>query len=305
MASNDLSQPLQELSIETEPVTVNYADSEWADMKVVNLSSIDLSQTFQEKLSIDETVPVNYAVGKSAEVKVLKILEDLLVNSGDSRRDIVIVGEGNFTFSIALAVLRGSSWDGIVSTRYENESLLPQISDVKLKSIKFCAIQSLKLNIASEHTLSLTNIRAITDLPSPPDGAWKFGIDATNLPADLSVDKKVVWFQCPWIPRNIRSGIYDLISKFLQHMGEKQSVNDYVLIGIANHDDYVKAYQLGKLLGETLSGPVGKYEFLGVDDALIKKIIKFGYKHKSWGETYIHDRILDHHLTLIFKHQGP
>ena len=241
-----------------------------------------------------EVVSINYADGKSAEVNVVNILEDLLVNS-DSQRDIVIVGEGNFTFSIALAALRGSSWDGIVSTRYETESQVPtpQFSDVKQESIEYCDSTALSDKI-------------ILAIPSPPDGAWKFGIDARNLPEDLSVDKKVVWFQCPWIPRSIPHGIYDLISKFLQHMGEKQSVNDYVLIGIANHDNYVKDYLLGELLGENLSGPFGEYDFLGVDNALIKKIISFGYKHESWRETYdIHDRILDHHLTLIFKHQGP
>ena len=64
-------------------------------------------------------------------MKVVNILEDLLVNSGDSRRDIVIVGEGNFTFSIALAALRGSSWNGILSTRV----CKTQITRVVLESL--------------------------------------------------------------------------------------------------------------------------------------------------------------------------
>ena len=89
-------------------------------------------------------------------------------------------------------------------------------------------------------------------------------------------------------------------------MGDKQSENDFVLIGIVTRDlDYVKHYLLGKLLGENLSGPVGKYDFLGVDNALIKKIISFGYKHESCVSGGIHNYILDHHLTLIFEHQGP
>ena len=269
------------------------------------MSANDLSQPLQD-LCIDPTVvSINYADGKSAEVKVVNILEDLLVKS-DARRDIVIVGEGNFTFSIALATLRKSSWDGIVSTRYEKESPKPQISDVKLKSIEYCVLQS-KLD-STELKLS-DKILAIIGLPSPPDGAWKFGIDATNLPEDLSVDRKVVWFQCPWIPlkdRHTRREIYDLILKFLQHVGDKQSENDYVLIGIVKLFPYVKEYLLDKLklFGENPSGPVSEaYEFLGADSKLIKEIIRFGYKHKSVDASEIHEKLLDHHLTLVFKHK--
>ena len=303
----------------------------------------------QSAVPEQQVVWINYADCKWANVKVVNILEDLLVNS-DSRRHIVIVGEGNFTFSIALAALRGSSWDGIISTarcHLDNldscpDPLLEDVSghesgrgypsqrtclcgrfiewsldSIKLISIKYCMSNVLQSEAAQTLTDSgqlladsklktrkLSNIETIIGLPSPPNGALMFGIDATNLPPYLSVKNKVVWFQCPWIPlydRRTKSAIYDLILRFLQHMGDEQSENDYVLIGIVKLFPYVKEYLLGKMLGED---PVIAYDFLGADNTLIKKIIRFGYKHESSVNSKdIHEKLLPHHLTLVFKHR--
>ena len=136
-------------------------------------------------------------------------------------------------------------------------------------SIEYCMSNASRFRnsqLLDSTTRTLSNIQTIKGLPSPPVDALMFGIDATNLPPYLSVENKVVWFQCPWIPRkdsrNSGFEIYNLIFKFLQHMGDKQSENDFVLIGIVTLPRYVKHYLLGKLLGENLSGPVGKYNFL-------------------------------------------
>ena len=53
------------------------------------------------------------------------------------------------------------------------------------------------------------------------------GVNATNIPGDLSVEWKVVWFQCPWSLNQLLS---TLMRRCLNHMVEK-GVN-YVLVGI-------------------------------------------------------------------------
>ena len=319
MASNDLSQPLQKLSIETEPVKVNYADSEWADMKVVNL------------------------------------LEDLLVNE---RKSIVIFREGNITFSIALAALRGSSWDGIVSTVTQESPVQNWWVNNQKLSIKYCVFNAPDYkksdsdsdrHEAKKHT-AFTILDRLLDLPSPPHDAliyyryakkdiaerlvsfpgyinrtterplsaaekileqnkWQIFCESTTLPTDLCVKNKIVWYQCPWIASYVRKPgreIYDVILEFLKHVAEKQSKNDYVLIGIVKQFPYITEYRLHKLelIGDNPLGPVPEaYDFLGVDKTLIEKIVRFGYKHESVNNTDIHEKLLRDHLTLVFRHK--
>ena len=301
MASNDLSmllsQTFQSMSLdgsphsksaETEPapvVSINHADYSWAEMKVVNL------------------------------------LEDLLVNE---RKPIVIFREGNFTFSIALAALRGSSWDGIVSTVKHESPVQNWWVNSKKLSIKYCVLNASDYEKPDSKKRTASNILDVFDLPSPPAGALMYAIadadgpggplsaedrifrDSTTLPRDRSVKNKVVWYQCPWIQGHPGCEIYDLILKFLKCVGKKQSENDYVLIGIVNQFPYVKEYELYKLqlFGENPSGPVQAYEFLGADNTLIEKIIRFGYKHETVNNDHdIHEKILFDHLTLVFKHK--
>ena len=61
--------------------------------------------------------------------------------------------------------------------------------------------------------------------PSRLDDAWKFGVDATNLPDDIDVGGKVVWFQCPWIKKadtGSDKSTLKLVTGFLKHMKDKQ-----------------------------------------------------------------------------------
>lgn len=164
-----------------------------------------------------EFIYINYASGEYAKVCVMKVLQKLLI---DEKLDLVLVGEGNFTFSVAIAALR-QSWDGIISTCYEQKTSPElQIDKVKLKSVAHCISNGLKLN--TEPSTILGNIHHIICLQPPPDGTWLFGINGTNIPDHLNVQGKVVWFQCPWLPRTSQpKSVYFLIEKFLQHMASK------------------------------------------------------------------------------------
>ncbi len=59
-------------------------------------------------------------------------------------------------------------------------------------------------------------------------------------------------------------------------------------------------YQLEHILEDNRDGcTLDQYEFLGVDDVLIKKLLSYGYIHQ--GAKNIHDPIKDYHVTLVFK----
>ena len=259
--------------------------------------------------SISDSLRIQYAPYGNANVPIVDILENLLI---ECMSEIVLFGEGDFTFSVAIAALRGQSWDGIISTSYEARDTEPEFNLVKLKCVQNCAYINGEEFMRSgeiEPETILGNIQAVLNLRQPPEGAWQFRIDATNIPNELTIRKKVVWFQCPWLPgtgneeRNDIERRFKLLRKFLQQMCCRQSQNDYVLIGIANTDPYIQGYGLHKLLGDRLSSAdCYGYNFLGADTTLIKKILQFGYKHQSVvPHRKIHKKILHHHATLVFK----
>ncbi len=126
-----------------------------------------------------------------------------------------------------------------------------------------------------------------------------WGIDAKSIPKDLARWSNIVWLQYPYIRQNSMS---DLILGCLESAGDNCSPGTYVCAGITTLDD-----DIGDILGVNLdSCTLDQYEFLGVDDVLIKKLLSYGYKHQ--GETRylspvdnLHERIKDHHATLVFR----
>lgn len=255
-----------------------------------------------DQLSLEDEEPnvsINYADGRNHDVPLINTLKEFVKD-----RDILLVGEGNFTFAVALAVFRNKSWEGITATRYEPISEIypkPDISEVKLTAIKQ------KCLMAKETQKECYGIiKSIVDLPLPPRSCWQFGIDATNIPESLPVKGKTVWFQCPWIPSNF-SATHELIHQFLKHMSSKQLQGDFTLIGITTLFPYVKNYRLHELLGDDLSGNDGtalsalRYKFLGADKTLIKTLLEFGYKHEGSTAKDIHSDLFDFHITLVFE----
>lgn len=196
-----------------------------------------------------------------------------------------------------LLLIRGG-WDGIISTRYEpisEDNPEPHFSDVKLSSIKFCINNGRGLDDVPLTVLQ--KVEEVLSLPPPPLESWKYGIDATA--CKLHVERKVVWFQCPW-----SDDPGDLIAKFLRDMASMQTTNDYALIGIANYFPYTLKYKLRQFMAiqydgvKVLDGNL-EYKCVGADETLIKKLLQYGYKHV--GRQDIHNTILNYHVTLVFQ----
>ena len=253
-----------------------------------------------------ESIYINYTEGKHAYVRQAPDVEALLRNE-----DILLVGEGNFTFTVALAAIRGN-WNGIVSTRYEAETRYnprPQFDQVKRECITFCRRNGNLLHIDDDTIQNCVDAVERVE-PPPTEENWLFEIDATNTPKRLRVKGMVVMFQCPWLPDRDPNGTpATLITKFLLHMSTKQNVGDYVLIGITKQFPYVKNYNLEDLLGVDLlrrTDSSGTYDFLGADDTFIQEILKHGYHHQSChGDRMdIHGDIIKDHVTLVFKKNG-
>ncbi len=92
----------------------------------------------------------------------------------------------------------------------------------------------------------------------------------------------------------------DLILGFLGNASDNCAPGTYVCVGITTHSRYMHEYQLKLILGDNLDiCTLDQYEFLGVDDVLIKKLLSYGYIHQ--GGRHIHNLIKDYHVTLVFK----
>ena len=239
---------------------------------------------------------------KIANMKQVEILTDILTNK-EERSDVVVFGEGDFTFSMALASCRGS-WDGITSTRYEpisDEHPKPDFSDVMSKTRKACKGNGKQFDDGSYRIQAKVKRVEEMQCPPRPDDTWQFGVDATCIPEELNVRGKVAWFQCPWetqtnkIPSK-KTG--QLVAAFLKHMALKQTAGDYALVGIVNEKQCVEQYKLQELLGEDLHGPVHYYQFLGADKKFVRKLLQYGYHYK--GHVGDHKSFLNDHITLVF-----
>ena len=236
--------------------------------------------------------PAQLQLANGISIKRFDQLELLILQNNP--KDVVLFGEGNFTFSIALASLRRNGSHGITATRY-GVGALPQFDDVKKKAVTYCIHNGEKLGLSAER--KLRNILAVVAVPNFSD-TWRAGIDATKIPADLVVAGKVVWFQCPW-----SLDPATLIQGFMEEMARKQRGGDYLIIGIANHADYFGKYKLKNILGDGQEGVVfNRYGFIGGDKELIKKILEHGYKHEGYFD--IHDFIFHDHVTLVFKREN-
>ena len=93
-----------------------------------------------------------------------------------------------------------------------------------------------------------------------------------------------------------------LIWNFLLNLAKQIDSGVLVCIGITTRFPYIQSYGLEGILGIGLAGgtPVFReYNFLGADDELIQNILRFGYHHQGFED--IHDKIRDHHVTLVFQ----
>ena len=107
---------------------------------------------------MNEFLQINYADGRDGSIRKTSL--ERIGNARES--EIVIFGEGNFTFSVALAALRGR-WDGITTTKLE-EVNRPDVRDVILECIKYCISNGQQFNVP-ESTI-VNNVKKIVDVNS-------------------------------------------------------------------------------------------------------------------------------------------
>ena len=260
------------------------------------------------------TITINYEPGKNWDSPNIWMLYELIVNR---KLPVLLVGEGNFSFALALAVARGS-WHGITATclndlpfQHPTAANCVQFEDptatyvnfwtsLKNLSVGHCITNSMILDEENSSGLGtlLRRISYILRVEIPPQHCLKGGVDCRALPDELAAP--IVWFQCPWTPD--RRDLGGLLATFLMN-----SRSDYVLIGIANHFPYTISYELGSLfqnLEQFGQVPIecGNYKYLGADDHFIQEILRFGYKHEGClQDKDIHTTIIKDHITLVFQ----
>ncbi len=241
----------------------------------------------------------------------IDLLTELLIKN---RTSVLFVGEGDFSFTVAFAVLReheesdssvssdssdsidssdGSvstdhnpgTWDGIIATTLDHK--IPTFSDV----VDICKTRCYYSDLLA--------------IEAPPKEAWRSGINGCWIPKPL-MKAEVIWFQCPWISWDEGpTATGDLIERFLLNTSPNMGAGAYVCVGITTLRDYVERYGLGRILGDKHNGGnsitrvTEVYDFKGADNTLIKRVLDFGYHHE--GIKDIHDYIRHYHTTLVFR----
>ena len=93
-------------------------------------------------------------------------IKEMILNE---RLDVVLVGEGNFTFTMALVSLRGS-WKGIISTCLEDQ--LFDFTVVKLSAVDFCIKNGRELKLDAQNILC--NVTGVLEVDKYPETSHIF-----------------------------------------------------------------------------------------------------------------------------------
>jgi hypothetical protein len=84
----------------------------------------------------------------------------------------------------------------------------------------------------------------------------------------------------------------------MKNLSRQQKSGQHLLIGITKFFPYVKNYMLQDLGIFNKDCIIHGYRFLGGDTAAIGKLLHLGYRHEGLND--IHDKIFNHHVTLVF-----
>ena len=234
-------------------------------------------------------------IGK-LKVPLKSMVKDLVMKKMHNGEypEVFIVGERNFTFTVALTALRGS-WSGIVATCVGDNTLLQIFYNVLLSAMEGSISNGKKMlgSVISEHQKDrvIAQVTKISKVSHPTLKNVRGDIDCTN---SSELKTGIVWFQCPWKERKSQTG--KLLVEFLCNMNRQQNTGGFVLIGIANHPNYIHEYELEALLRYSK-----EYSLLGADNFFIREILAHGYKHESDSYKDIHDYIFHSHITLVFQ----
>ncbi|KND01920.1 uncharacterized protein SPPG_02428 [Spizellomyces punctatus DAOM BR117] len=220
---------------------------------------------------------------------------------------VLIVGEGkNFTFTAAFVALR-RSFENVITTTWP--VLSPDWSEV-VKTALSNAHRNQEFLAKSDlyDTTSFTVEEVYTRYGSifgvsPSTGPTYIGnVNATELEEHDNIIHshcENIFFQCP---HDGQSGTQHLIVSFMSSAARVQKAGNYLFLGITKDGRYSNVYGLRELI-ETSAPNIG-YRLEGVDDITIQKILHFGYRHQARrDEDDIHDRILAHHVTLVFHRE--
>uniref|UniRef100_A0A1X7U5B5 Uncharacterized protein n=1 Tax=Amphimedon queenslandica TaxID=400682 RepID=A0A1X7U5B5_AMPQE len=195
--------------------------------------------------------------------------------TGPQAKEIVIYGESNPLFDIALATVRNNSWEGI---SYGVRHVF-KFEEKKLQSIEQCS-QMGRQQCLSELEI-MKKIQDTLKTPAPPS----------------MVKGKVVWYQYPQtnVPK---------IEEVINEMDDKQESGDYLLFGVfsGSNIDYgltVEKFSLGAQRSTNIVNTFPNYYFLGVDRKFINKLISYGYNsHRYSGSIPCSN---SEHQTFVFK----
>jgi hypothetical protein len=238
----------------------------------------------------------NTVVNAAAVIEVCKQImsaEDRIVTG---KQPVLFLGEGNFSFSIAIAARRGS-WEDICATvRCEVEEntahshLLAQINNV--------------FKIHPTPTDVLDPIRAIVSLRDK-DPTRVGNIDATDLsaffdPQDTASDREKfiqnIYFQCPWIHPNDQ--LPALLIKIITSAANVQKPGNCLYFGLTSHQRYAGNYRLNDVIAKAEEKG---YIRLDDDRIITATAIAYGYYHYSTSGHDLQNLLLQYHYTLCLE----
>ena len=191
------------------------------------------------------SITLNYSEGNSLNPSIPRF-HDLDVILIHPRTSVVIFGEGNFSHTVALHMMRRLA-------NYQAEPVVGTCLDDDLqtsKDSKRDALEETKVSVLENYDLfdekhEPMSIPHGIGLFDDIDFVMRRRIDAMSIPAYLRPTnslKHVYWFQCPWASPT--KSIPDLLTNFLASAFHRLHHKDMAIIGIANHSNYVDCYDV-------------------------------------------------------------
>lgn len=239
-------------------------------------------------------------------------------------RNLLIVGEGDFTGTVALCAALGASavTPRIVSTQYER-SVPPAFESVQVKCVANGKVSGSGFSLRMYREANETG-GSVVELTSDSAGLWLSGVDATNLRTSIvgsdfgsnsnatkvgdylcgdaenaeTRDPKfgAIWWNCPWFPEECNA-TDTILLRFLRSASEVQASGGKIFIGLSRVEEYSSRYCEDSILDESAHD----YNFEGADNGFVRTLCPFGYKHQSVNGRDIHDFLLRNGIvTLCF-----
>lgn len=221
----------------------------------------------------------------------------------DEAMPVLFLGEGNFSFSTAVAAQRGS-WHDICATN--NLKVLPSYHEVLLDQLKNSYAEWPKEGKPFSRS-DVVPLSKILNLTPPDAGNWVAGVDATKLcdffanQPDREKFKRNIFFQCPWV---LQGDTHKLLVDTVTSAAAIQSAGDYLFFGLISGSKYREDYNVPDLHKHLIQKG---YQWLADQDVYADKdnvartCFQYGYKHYSASSRDLHQIIRSSHVTHCFK----